>query len=127
MTAHSRWILLSLAATIVIQGYPAANAPAQQRGGASPPVVRIVACVVYPEGDPKQRVDCTQQANATCGGRPVCELPIGLALTGGRELGDAHTWKKVRVRYRCGDVEKVDGPHNQSEHATMLLRCIGGF
>jgi hypothetical protein len=128
MPTHSRWIpgLLSLAAAISLRAEEP-SAPAQARPASAPPVVQIVECMVYPEGAPQQKVDCTQRANAVCAGHSVCELPIGLDLTGGRQLGEARTWKKVRVRYRCGELDKVNGPHNQSDHATMLLGCVGGF
>jgi hypothetical protein len=92
------------------------------------PVIEIVDCVVYPEGEPSRTVDCAAKARPVCNGAASCELPIGLALTDGQQIDhDARTWKKVRVRYRCEKVEHINGPHNQDDHATMLLGCRGGF
>jgi hypothetical protein len=91
-------------------------------------VIEIVDCVVYPEGEPSRTVDCAAKARTACNGAATCELPIGLALTDGQQIDhDARTWKKVRVRYRCEKVEHINGPHNQDDHATMLLGCRGGF
>lgn len=88
--------------------------------------IRITECIVYPEAQPTQTTDCTGYVQSACKDMQVCEIKIGLALTGGRELGaDARAWKKVRIRYRCGDVAKVNGPYVQSEHATVRLSCAG--
>jgi len=94
---------------------------------APPPTIDIVECIVYPEGRATQTTDCAGKARAVCNGTPHCELPIGFALTDGRQIdGDARTWKKVRVRYRCGKVSHVNGPYNQSDHANMVLGCGAG-
>jgi hypothetical protein len=103
-----------------------AEAPPQQL--VQKPTIEIAECVVYREGMRTQSVDCTEKVRAACNGLVRCELPIGLGLTDGRQVdGDARTWKKVRVRYRCGKIEHVNGPHNQNDHATMLLGCGRGF
>ena len=92
------------------------------------PVIEIVECVVYPEGAPSKTVDCAAKARAACNGVARCELPIGLSLTDGEQIDhDPKTWKKVRLRYRCEKVEHINGPHNQDDHATMLIGCRGVF
>ena len=103
---------------------------AQSAPPAAPPgpVIEIVECVVYPEGEPSRTVDCAAKARAACNGAAACELPIGLSLTDGQQIDhDAKTWKKVRLRYRCEKVEHINGPHNQDDHATMLIGCRGVF
>ena len=55
-----------------------------------------------------------------------CELPIGLVLSDGRDIdGNSATWEKVRVTFRCGQIKRVNGPHDQNDHASALLACGG--
>ena len=104
------------------------RAQSAPQGAPPSPVIEIVECVVYPEGAPSRTVDCAAKARAVCNGTAMCELPIGLSLTDGQQIDhDPKTWKKVRLRYRCEKVEHINGPHNQDDHATMLIGCRGVF
>lgn len=107
-----------------------APAHAQQPAPPAPPVaalIEILDCVVYSAADKTKRHDCTAKARELCrGAAGICELPIGLALTAGRDLdGDRKTWEKVRINFRCGQTQRVHGPHDQNDHATALLECRG--
>lgn len=108
-----------------------AAAIADDLGAQQPPAeggLEITECLVYSETDDAKRHDCTTKARELCKsiGRGNCELPIGLVLTGGNDIdGNRDTWEKVRVRFRCGRVERVNGPHHQNDHATMILACAG--
>jgi hypothetical protein len=125
---HKYSVHLGLRAAVVfgcVSGLAAQAAPQQPVRAV---VIEIVECVVYPEDQPTRSVDCAAKARTVCNGATQCELPIGLALTDGRQIdSNARTWKKVRVRYRCDKAEHVNGPHTQDDHATMLLACAGGF
>jgi len=100
------------------------QAVAQSPPGHPPVMIQITQCVVYPEAQPTKTADCTAYVQQACKDVTSCEVQIGLALTGGRDLaGDPRSWKKVRIRYRCGDVPRVNGPYVQSEHATVRLSC----
>ncbi len=92
----------------------------------APASIEIVSCIVYSETNKKDSFDCSAKARAQCKAAASCELPIGMALTDGRNIGDPQSWKKVRVQYRCGSFEHVNGPYNQDDHATMHLSCRGG-
>ena len=118
------FVLTSLAlgwvATIQAQ-YSGQQAP-QQTG------LSITGCSVFSDRDKNLRHDCTAKAKSLCSSAAPnrCELPIGLALTDGRDLdGDPNTWEKVVVRYRCGTADRVNGPHDQNDHASMVLECRG--
>jgi hypothetical protein len=91
------------------------------------PTPEITACVVYSETDRSKQRDCLSQARASCVARAAtCELPIGLGLTNNEQLdGNAKSWKKVLVHYRCNQTERVNGPHIQDDHATMIISCAG--
>lgn len=93
------------------------------------PTLQVTQCTVYSEHDLSRTFDCTVKAREVCGKSPVphCELPIGLSLSGGRDIdGNQGTWEKVRVRYKCGSAERINGPHHQNDHASMVLSCFGG-
>jgi hypothetical protein len=87
----------------------------------------ITACVVYSETDKSKQRDCLSQARASCAAKAAtCELPIGLGLTNNEQLdGNAKSWKKVLVHYRCNQTERINGPHIQDDHATMIISCAG--
>lgn len=84
--------------------------------------IAVMACSVYSERDHSDSHDCTSAARAQCDGQPNCELPIGLSLSGGKDI-DEDSEKKVKIRYRCGEQERMQGPHYQNDHAAMILRC----
>ena len=89
----------------------------------------ITECSVYSDTDKALHYDCTAKAKESCVASAAnrCELPIGLALTGGRDLdGNDDTWEKVVVHYRCGKADRINGPHHQNDHASMILECRGG-
>jgi hypothetical protein len=86
--------------------------------------IDVRECVVYSVQNPAQRFDCLDRARELCDGKPLCELPIGLALSGGRDI-DPKAAKKVKVLLSCGAHPFVQGPHDQDEHATMILLCLG--
>lgn len=91
--------------------------------------LQITECSVYSEAEPSRSFDCTAKVQELCGQAQSqqCELPIGLSLTGGRDIdGDNGTWEKVRVRYKCGGAERINGPHHQNDHASIILSCFGG-
>lgn len=94
---------------------------------ASPATPEITGCVVYSESDRTKQRDCLAQARASCASQAAtCELPIGLGLTNNESMdGDAKAWKKVLVHYRCNQSQRVNGPHIQDDHATMIISCIG--
>ncbi|MEP7246650.1 MAG: hypothetical protein ABI885_23630 [Gammaproteobacteria bacterium] len=101
---------------------------AEEQQQAAPARLEIVECLVFSETDQTKRFDCTVKARELCASGPArrCALPIGLVLSGGRDLdGNRDTWEKVRVNYRCGKVVHTNGPHHQNDHATMLLACGG--
>jgi hypothetical protein len=114
-------------------GLTALNAGAQTPAehATSPPldpasVIDILDCVVYPEGKAEPTADCAGKVRTACGRTAHCSVPIGLALTDGRQIdGDARTWKKVRIHYRCGQQKHVEGPYIQDDHATVILSCGG--
>lgn len=89
--------------------------------------LEITECVVYRDFEAARRHDCTAKAKELCSNSArSCELPIGLALSGGRDIdGNPQTWEKVRVRYRCGGQQRINGPHHQNDHASMILSCLG--
>jgi hypothetical protein len=91
------------------------------------PAPEIMQCVVYSDSDKSKQRDCLAQARSICVQKaPTCELPIGLGLTNNEQIdGDAKSWKKVLVKYRCNQAERVNGPHIQDDHATMVLSCLG--
>lgn len=92
----------------------------------APPVegMTITECVVYSKTDKTLTYNCTPAASKVCNGLGKCELPIGLALSGGKDLdNNPDNWKKVRVRYKCGGKEFTRGPHDQNDHASMILTC----
>lgn len=108
----------------------ASLAPAAEAGSAAmpqAPTPEITACVVYSDTDRSKQQDCLSQARAICAAKEAtCELPIGLGLTNNEQLdGNAKSWKKVLVHYRCNQTERVNGPHIQDDHATMLISCAG--
>ena len=84
--------------------------------------IAFTRCEVYVQGDPERTRDCKAAADAVCGGKPYCELPIGGNLSGGAYLAE---WSKVIVEYNCGPVHRINGPHHQNDHATMTLYCAG--
>jgi hypothetical protein len=94
---------------------------------AAPAKLEITECLVYSPTDETRRHDCTAKARELCsGGTGSCELPIGLVLSDGRDLdGNSATWEKVRVTFRCGQIKRVNGPHDQNDHASALLACGG--
>jgi hypothetical protein len=93
---------------------------AQQPGGG----VRIEKCAVYSELDKSKVFDCAENARAACPEAAICELPIGMNLTNGRDLDDnEQTWELVKVEFSCGTRIKFNGPHYQNNHATMTLAC----
>jgi hypothetical protein len=101
-----------------------ARLPAQSPAAHPPVPIEITECVVYPEAAPDKTVDCAEVVRTACKAMSACDIRIGLALTGGRQIdGDERAWKKVRLRYRCADIAKVNGPYVQSEHATVHLSC----
>ena len=86
--------------------------------------IDITACSVYSDRDKSLRQDCVDEARKLCAGQYFCELPIGLNLTGGRDLdGNENTWELVRVDYSCAGKPHINGPHHQNDHATMTLSC----
>ena len=88
------------------------------------PIVEITRCAVWSEQQEGMRHDCSEEARKICSGRAFCELPIGLNLTGGRDLdSDPDTWELVRVDYSCAGKAHINGPHHQNDHATMTLSC----
>lgn len=95
-------------------------------GGAQATVgaIDLRECVIYSAKEPAKRFDCLDRAREICNGKSLCELPIGLALSDGRDI-DPRSGKKVRIRLRCGRRALVQGPHDQDEHATMILACPG--
>lgn len=98
----------------------AAPALAQQ---ASP--LSIAECTVISQRDPARKTDCRATAAAACKDPKLCELVIGLQLTGGTDLHPGER-KDVRVRYTCGErVSMKVGPYDQSDHASMTLACPG--
>jgi hypothetical protein len=97
------------------------------RGGAAQTTagaIEVRECVVYSVQEPANRVDCLNRAREICNGKPLCELPIGLALSNGRDI-DPRSGKKVKVRLSCGPHVFVQGPHDQDDHAMMILLCPG--
>jgi hypothetical protein len=104
-------------------------ATAQAQQPAVPPTlkVEVLECLVYSSVDASKRHDCTAKAREVCNGvGATCELPIGLALSDGKDLdGNAKTWEKVRVTFQCGPLKRVSGPHDQNEHAVAVLACRG--
>ena len=88
----------------------------------SPTGVAVTDCAVYSETDPARRYDCTQAARERCNGQDSCELPIGRSLSGGKDIDEASE-KKVKLLYNCGGQERMQGPHYQNDHASMILRC----
>ncbi|HVW67587.1 MAG TPA: hypothetical protein VHB68_01375 [Steroidobacteraceae bacterium] len=99
---------------------------AHSQTGAPPPVIEIQECRVYPPGNPHSGIDCTRAAKAACEGKPACEFPIGSRLSGHPDAdSEPFSWKKVRVRFRCGKLQHVSGPFDQDDHATMQLSCFG--
>jgi hypothetical protein len=109
-------------------GYPSLTAadPAPVGAQASPAKPEITGCVVYSESDRSKKRDCLAQARASCAAQAAtCELPIGLGLTNNEQIdGDAKSWKKVLVEYRCNQAQLVNGPHTQDDHATMIIGCM---
>lgn len=105
----------------------AADDDASAAAPASPATPEITGCVVYSESDRSKQRDCLAQARASCASQAAtCELPIGLGLTNNEPIdGDAKAWKKVLVHYRCNQIQRVNGPHIQDDHATMIISCIG--
>jgi hypothetical protein len=123
MNAHYL-IRSSLALGSVLVTFWIAQAVAQSPPGHPAANIQVTECVVYPETEPSRTADCTAYVQKACRDVSSCEVKIGLALTGGRDLtGDPKSWKKVRIRYRCGEVPRVNGPYVQSEHATVRLSC----
>lgn len=116
---HGALVLVSVAAVCWMTQVSAQSPPEHP-----PAMIRVTECLVYPEAQPTRTADCTAYVQKVCRDMTTCELQIGLALTEGRDLdGDPRSWKKVRIRYRCGDVPRVNGPYVQSEHATIRLSC----
>jgi len=109
---------------LVSTARPAESGPGGPSQAATP---EITACVVYSDTDKSKQRDCLAQARASCSGKAsTCELPIGLGLTNNEQLdGNAKSWKKVLVHYRCNQTERVNGPHIQDDHATMIISCAG--
>lgn len=103
--------------------------PAQSQDSVSQDAgLQIAECSVYSEAAPSRTYDCTAKAQERCGKgqSQQCELPIGLSLTDGRDIdGNKATWEKVRVRYKCGSAVRINGPHHQNEHASIILSCLG--
>ena len=125
---HKLSIGFGILGVVMLGGAFDLRAQSAPQGAPPSPVIEIVECVVYPEGAPSRTVDCAAKARAVCNGTAMCELPIGLSLTDGQQIDhDPKTWKKVRLRYRCEKVEHINGPHNQDDHATMLIGCRGVF
>jgi len=88
------------------------------------PGIDVVECQVYAVEKPTTTQDCSGNLKKACGSANPCEVVIGLQLTDGRQIdGDARAWKKVRIRYRCGESTRTVGPYVQSEHATIRLVC----
>jgi len=113
-----------LALTLFI-GFGLAEAPLSTAQNVAP-TIEITECVVYSPLDQTMRFDCSAKARTLCGAGAHCEISIGLALTDGRELdGNPKNWKKVRIRYRCGQALHTSGPFDQDDHATMVLSCTG--
>lgn len=108
---------ISTATMLAAAGSPSAAAPASAG-------IDFVECQVYAVEKPTTTFDCNSSIKKACGESNPCDVVIGLQLTEGRQIdGDAKAWKKVRVRYHCGDGTKVVGPYVQSEHATIRLIC----
>jgi hypothetical protein len=102
----------------------AVNTAAAQQ--AKPPTVEVEDCQVYPASSPGAGDDCPAHAKQTCAGQVTCELPIDSELGGKRKAGaDPNSWLKVRLKYKCGPVERVSGPFDQDDHATLILSCLG--
>jgi hypothetical protein len=119
------WLVLALSYALATQARAEDTKPVRAPGAQ----LEIAECVVFSERDSAKRFDCTAKAREVCAAGPAgnCALPIGLALSGGRDLdGNKDTWEKVRVKYRCGRTERINGPHHQNDHATVLLACGGG-
>ncbi|HVW69016.1 MAG TPA: hypothetical protein VHB68_08570 [Steroidobacteraceae bacterium] len=94
-------------------------------GAAAAPVgMSIDTCVVYSARDPGRRFDCTAGARRLCNGKAMCELPIGEAVSDGQDI-DPLSDKKVKVRLTCATRTFVEGPHDQDDHAAMILVCPG--
>ena len=121
--------VLATCVTAALAGAPAASAQTSAQPTPQAPSVSITECTVFSESDANIRHDCTAVAKGLCAKAAAnrCELPIGLVLTDGRDLdGNADTWEKVLVRYRCGSADRINGPHHQNDHASMILECRGG-
>ncbi len=120
----------SILATTLVLGCglgPTAYAQDPQSQRAAPLNLEITECVVYSATDTTRRHDCTEKARELCrDNKGSCELPIGLVLSDGRDIdGNSATWEKVRVAFRCGQVKRINGPHDQNDHASALLACGG--
>jgi len=96
------------------------------------PSIKITECVVFSVRDHSIQQDCTAVAAKLCDGLHKCELPIGLSLTGGRDIDPVGTpstrrmTKAVNVVYQCGGSSQKRGPNLQDENATLTLRCSSG-
>ncbi len=108
------------AASLLLSALVSRGGPVQPAAGS----IDVRECAVYSAQDPAKRFDCLDRARELCNGKPLCELPIGLALSGGRDI-DPRSGKKVKIRLSCGQRVFVQGPHDQDEHATMILVCPG--
>ena len=100
-------------------------ASAQFEGGAASGTrIRISACSVYSTRDESRKVDCTAVAAKACDGQAICDLPIGVNLTDGRDI-DSRSFKKAKVTYVCGQLVRTRGPYPQNDNATLTLTCTG--
>ena len=86
--------------------------------------LEITSCKVFSERDEKLVQDCAAVARKSCPGPGTCELPIGMNLTGGKDIdANPETWELVKVEFSCKGIAHLNGPHYQNDHATMTLAC----
>lgn len=102
--------------------------PQQQRTPA--PVARgmkITACTVISTKDASKTLDCSAEAARLCNGKEQCEIQIGYNLSAGQDIDPSAgvIGKMVTILYACGAVSRQRGPYPQSDHASLILECMG--
>jgi hypothetical protein len=92
--------------------------------------IEITSCVVYSVRHSAIKYDCIAEARSalgTCDEPQSCEIPIGLNLTGGKDLDpdSGFLGKQVKLVYRCAGYAMQSGPYQQDDHASLVLDCSG--
>lgn len=96
---------------------------AQEQGGG----MKVTSCTVRSTKDAGKTYECSKEAARLCNGKDVCEIQIGYNLTEGKDIDPSAgvVGKLVTIVYACGPISRQRGPYPQSDHAHLILECMG--